>query len=85
VFDNWRAERRRRQEAAVIRAIGMLRPSQASGVPIALLAHMGAGAVHPTLARLEASGRVTSGWGEQAFPGGPRRRVYRVVRDEAAR
>lgn len=76
----WRASRRMREETAVIRAIGQLRPSHASGYLIGRLAGMGPGRVHPILARLEASGRVVSGWADGPSP---RRRVYRVLRAES--
>lgn len=81
-LQKWFAARDLANEQAVIRAIGMLRPSQASGVPIGRLAGMGPGKVHVVLARLEGSGRVVSDWVDGPFP---RRRVYRVVDAEVSR
>lgn len=77
VIRQWLAERRRREEAAVLAAIAMLRPSWAGGSPIALLARLSVARVYVVLARLEKSGRVTSGWADGPHP---RRRVYRAVR-----
>lgn len=78
----WRTQRARRDEAAVLQAIRMLRPSQASGYPIHRLAGIGVGRVYPALARMEADGRVVSEW-EQPQPFlnefRPRRRLYRVT------
>lgn len=81
-IQQWRADRRVAQEQAVIRAIGMLRPSQAGGYPIHRLAHIGVGQTYVVLARLEGAGRITSEWADMEPP---RRRVYRVVRAEVAR
>lgn len=76
-LQRWFADRDRAEEQAVIRAIGMLRPSQASAYPpIGRLAGLGPGKVHVVLARLEGSGRVTSDWADGPHP---RRRLYRVV------
>lgn len=75
-FTRWRENRQRRDEKAVLAAIGMLRPSRASGYPISRLAHIGVARAYPALARLENSGRVVSEWAEGSKP---RRRVYRAV------
>lgn len=81
-LQKWFAARDRAEEQAVIKAIGMLRPSQASGYPISRLANMGSGKVYVVLARLEASGRVRSEWVDGPRP---RRRVYRVGEAEMAK
>lgn len=75
-FSKWSAERRLRDEQAVIKAIRMLRPSQASAYPISRLAHIGPGKVHAVLHGLERSGQVVSEWNDGPFP---RRRLYRLV------
>lgn len=93
VWKQWRDRRRRRDETAVLQAIRLLRPEQASAVPISRLAGFGVGRVYPALARMEADGRVMSGWEPpSAFLSEfrPRRRLYRVngsvtVRVEAGR
>ena len=78
-FAQWQADRRRSDEAAVLRAIQMLRPSHASGWPIWRLAGIGLGRTYGALARLEASGRVESEWADGPHP---RRRLYRVASSE---
>lgn len=76
----WLADRIERQierdTVAVVRAIRMLRPSQASGWPISRLAHIGVGRTYVVLVRLEDSGRVVSSWADGPPP---RRRLYRLV------
>lgn len=74
-FTRWRNNRRTRHETAVLAAIAKLRPEEASGWPIGLLAGLGGG-VYGVLARLEARGVVTSEWREGPYP---RRRVYRIT------
>jgi hypothetical protein len=65
-----------RDEAAVLNAIRLLRPSRASGWPIWGLAEIGAGRTYVALARLERAGRITSGWADGPTP---RRRLYQVA------
>jgi hypothetical protein len=72
----WRKARLQRDESAVLKAISMLRPSQASGWPIGRLAGIHSGRTYVALARLEQSGRVTSQWADGPAP---RRRLYRVA------
>ncbi len=79
---NRQAMRRRQDDAAVLRAIRMLRPEYASGYPISRLAGVGIGRVYVALARMEADGRVTSDWETpSAFLSEfrPRRRLYRIA------
>lgn len=75
-LNDWRTKRHAADEQKVLRALGMLRPSNASGWPICRLAQMGPGRTYPALARLEARGAVTSDWTDGPDP---RRRIYRVV------
>ena len=81
VWRRWREQRHRHDEFQVLRAIRMLRPSQAAAYPIARLAHMSPVRVYAALERLEAAGSVGSDWEQPtAFLNGrPRRRLYRIA------
>ncbi len=76
-FSHWRKARHRRDEAAVLVAIGMLRPSQAHGWPIIRLASLSPGRTYVALARLERTGLVASDWESPGPVRGmaPRRRL----------
>jgi hypothetical protein len=72
----WREDRQAKDDAAVLAAIRMLRPSQSTGGAIIRLAYLSPGRAYVALGRLEKAGRITSEWA----PGEAlRRRLYKVA------